>query len=54
VLGGIIYVLRAGMPWRLLPAYELGCCESRCSEAEKRGRSGPDDDLDQEFGREWS
>jgi transposase len=25
VLGGIIYVLRAGVPWRLLPARELGC-----------------------------
>jgi transposase len=25
VLGGIIYVLRAGVPWRLLPAKELGC-----------------------------
>jgi hypothetical protein len=25
VLGGIIYVLRAGVPWRLLPAGELGC-----------------------------
>src|SRR5512132_1678769 len=25
VLGGIIYVLRAGVPWRLLPATELGC-----------------------------
>jgi transposase len=25
VLGGIIYVLRAGVPWRLLPAHELGC-----------------------------
>jgi transposase len=24
-LGGIIYVLRAGVPWRLLPAKELGC-----------------------------
>jgi transposase len=24
VLGGIIYVLRAGVPWRLLPARELG------------------------------
>jgi transposase len=24
VLGGIIYVLRAGVPWRLLPAKELG------------------------------
>ena len=23
VLGGIIYVLRAGVPWRLLPAREL-------------------------------
>ena len=25
VLGAIIYVLRAGVPWRLLPAKELGC-----------------------------
>jgi transposase len=25
VLGGIIYVLRAGVPWRLLPTRELGC-----------------------------
>ena len=25
MLGGIIYVLRAGVPWRLLPAQELGC-----------------------------
>ena len=25
MLGGIIYVLRAGVPWRLLPARELGC-----------------------------
>ena len=25
VLGGIIYALRAGVPWRLLPARELGC-----------------------------
>jgi transposase len=25
VLGGSIYVLRAGVPWRLLPACELGC-----------------------------
>jgi transposase len=25
VLSGIIYVLRAGVPWRLLPARELGC-----------------------------
>jgi transposase len=25
VLGGIIYVLRAGVPWRPLPAKELGC-----------------------------
>ena len=25
VLGGIIYVLRAGVPWRLLSAKELGC-----------------------------
>src|SRR5215212_7641289 len=25
VLGGLIYVLRAGVPWRLLPARELGC-----------------------------
>ena len=25
VLGGIIYVLRGGVPWRLLPAGELGC-----------------------------
>jgi transposase len=25
VLGGIIYVLRAGVTWRLLPAKELGC-----------------------------
>jgi transposase len=25
VLGGIIYVLRTGVPWRLLPARELGC-----------------------------
>jgi transposase len=25
VLGGIIYVLRAGVPWRLLRARELGC-----------------------------
>jgi transposase len=25
VLGGIIDVLRAGVPWRLLPARELGC-----------------------------
>ena len=25
VLGGIIYVLRAGVPWRLLPGRELGC-----------------------------
>src|SRR5829696_1037004 len=25
VLGGIIYVPRAGVPWRLLPAKELGC-----------------------------
>jgi transposase len=25
VLGGIVYVLRAGVPWRLLPAKELGC-----------------------------
>jgi transposase len=25
VLGGIIDVLRAGIPWRLLPAKELGC-----------------------------
>jgi transposase len=25
VLGGIVYVLRAGVPWRLLPAQELGC-----------------------------
>jgi transposase len=25
VLGGIIYVLRAGVPWRLLPARELSC-----------------------------
>jgi transposase len=25
VLGGIIYVLRAGVPWRLLPAREFGC-----------------------------
>jgi transposase len=25
VLGGIIYVLRAGVPWQLLPARELGC-----------------------------
>jgi transposase len=25
VLGGIIYVLRAGVPWRLLPAKALGC-----------------------------
>ena len=25
VLGGIVYVLRAGVPWRLLPARELGC-----------------------------
>jgi transposase len=25
VLGGIIYVLRAGISWRLLPAKELGC-----------------------------
>jgi transposase len=25
VLGGIISVLRAGVPWRLLPAKELGC-----------------------------
>jgi transposase len=25
VLGGIMYVLRAGVPWRLLPARELGC-----------------------------
>jgi transposase len=24
VLGGITYVLRAGVPWRLLPAKELG------------------------------
>jgi transposase len=24
VLGGTIYVLRAGVPWRLLPAKELG------------------------------
>lgn len=25
VLGGIIYLLRTGVPWRLLPARELGC-----------------------------
>jgi transposase len=25
VLGGIIYVLRASVPWRLLPVTELGC-----------------------------
>jgi transposase len=25
VLGGIIYVLRAGVPWQPLPAKELGC-----------------------------
>jgi transposase len=25
VLGGIVYVPRAGVPWRLLPARELGC-----------------------------
>jgi len=25
VLGGLIYLLRAGVPWRLLPARQLGC-----------------------------
>ncbi len=25
MLGGIIYVLRAGVPWRLLSARALGC-----------------------------
>lgn len=25
VLGGIVYLLRTGVPWRLLPAQELGC-----------------------------
>jgi transposase len=25
VLSGIVYVLRAGVSWRLLPAKELGC-----------------------------
>lgn len=25
VLGGLIYMLRAGVPWRLLPARQLGC-----------------------------
>ncbi len=25
MLGGIVYVPRAGVPWRLLPAKELGC-----------------------------
>jgi Putative transposase of IS4/5 family (DUF4096) len=29
VLGGIIYVLRAGVPWRLLPARELGLWKRR-------------------------
>jgi transposase len=24
VLGGIVFMLRAGLPWRLLPARELG------------------------------
>jgi transposase len=25
VLGGLIYLLRAGVPWRFLPAKQLGC-----------------------------
>jgi|ERR687898_656413 transposase len=25
VLGGLIYVLRTGVPWRFLPAQQLGC-----------------------------
>ena len=42
VLGGIIYVLRAGVPWRLLPARELGCgspatCWRRLTEWAKAG-----------------
>jgi transposase len=45
VLGGITYVLRAGVPWRLLPARELGCgsgvtCWRRLRLASCRGLEG--------------
>jgi transposase len=31
VLGGLVYLLRTGVPWRFLPAQQLGCgCPTTC------------------------
>ena len=41
VLGGIVYMLRAGVPWRLLPARELGCGSTASQQPPQRRSAQP-------------